>query len=486
MCGIVGIFTKCDYGQKASDIFALEKMHDEIKHRGNDEINSCMYPTLIIGHRRLSITNIEEKNNYFVSKKSWSVFLNGEIYNYKELGYKGTEKEVLEAGFYEHGIKFVEKLNGMFFIVAIKGDEVNLIRDRYGIKPCYYYETEDTIIFSSEIKPILSHPDYKFKVNTSAKNSWLTYNNTFTNDTLFDGIKQVPKATCLHLNTGAFYTYWEWKFTPTPMGYEEAKRVIRFLFHQSIKRQTPTEVKFGTCLSGGLDSNIINKCLGDVYTFSAGFTGGNDERSLAELSSKKHYEVVYNNVRHFKETINSLEDLRVGASWSNYGLYELASKFVKVLFDGAGGDELFGGYSWRYDMSKKYCDIINRTGKDHCLLDAGFSEFDDTIENRFKFDADHFLPAVLSVVDKLSMAHTIEVRLPFLDNDLVDFCLTLPNEYKENKKILRDAFRDVLHGAIIEQPKRGFSSPDWIPGDGNQANKWAVAAYNEWEKQFNK
>jgi asparagine synthase (glutamine-hydrolysing) len=221
-----------------------------------------------------------------------------------------------------------------------------------------------------------------------------------------------------------------------------------------------------------------------VYTFTAGFTEGNDERKLAELRGKKHYEVVYNQVRDMPETIFHLEDLRVGASWSNYGLYELASKYVKVLFDGAGADELFGGYSWRYDMTRDYYSIVDRTQQYNQREYFKTVYPVDTLENRFKFDADHFLPGVLTVVDKLSMAHTIEVRLPFLDNDLVDFALTLPNKFKRNKNILRDAFKDLLPKQIVYGKKQGFSSPDWFTGPGNQAHKWALAALTEWEKQF--
>jgi asparagine synthase (glutamine-hydrolysing) len=92
---------------------------------------------------------------------------------------------------------------------------------------------------------------------------------------------------------------------------------------------------------------------------------------------------------------------------------------------------------------------------------------------------------VLTVTDRLSMAHTIEMRVPFLDNDLVDFCLTLPNEYKENKKILKDAFPE-LPKEILEAKKQGFSSPDWFKGNGNKANRWATTALNTWKDIYDK
>lgn len=489
MCGIALVFYKKECSRVIGKrLKILHKMIDQIEHRGIDQISSTLSSSLDISFRRLAITN--RKRLITTSSEESDVYFNGEIYNYKELGYNGTEIEVLRQGFSDHGPDFVKLLNGMFFIVLKIKDQVFLLRDRYGIKPCYIYETDSLIIAASEIKSIMQHPEYKFEVNLNAKIHWFVFNNTISDETLFENVYRLQEGSYFHLNSGTKTKYWSWKFNPTKIDYETAVQKVRSLLMQAIKRQTPKEVEYGTCLSGGVDSNIINKCLGDVFTFSAGFSEGNDERNLAELSSKKHYEVYYNDARFVSETIYHLEDLRAGASWSNYGLYELASKYVKVLFDGAGGDELFGGYTWRYDMSKNYFDIIDRTKAPHTEeIRAIFnSNFNDTIENRFRFDAEHFLPAVLNAVDKLSMAHTIEVRLPFLDNDLVDFCLTLPNEFKENKKILKDAFIDLLHPKILSQPKMGFSSPDYFKTNapGNQALRWAAIAYTEWEKQFNK
>jgi asparagine synthase (glutamine-hydrolysing) len=490
MCGIVAIFNKKTFDVWEDELSwqALFNMHDKIKHRGIDEIQTMQHEKLKLIYNRLSITdrNIKSKNQ--LTSSNWNVFLNGEIYNYKELNYSGTEKQVIEQGLDNEGFDFIKKLNGMFFIIAFHGNNVYLIRDRYGIKPCYIYETKKEILIASEIKAITSHPDFEFNIDEDSKHDWLTYNNIFfSNNTLFNGVRQLHKGSIFHLNNGVSTLYWSWKFEPQEMDYEFAKNKICELIIQAVKRQIPQEVNYGTCLSAGIDSNIINKLLpNDIYTFTAGFKNTNDETELAKLSGKKHYEIIFDKVRDFEKTIYHLEDLRVGASWSNYGLYELASKYVKVLFDGAGSDELFGGYKWRYDMNKPYEHVLNRTGNFGGLTKILLNKFNDTIENRFGFDADYFLPGVLSVVDKLSMAHTIEVRLPFLDNDLVDFCLTLPNEFKENKKILKDAFADILPQEILDQPKRGFSSPDWIPGEGNQANKWAVAAFKEWEKQFKK
>jgi asparagine synthase (glutamine-hydrolysing) len=475
MCGII-----LSFGAK-SPSYVMHKMLNAIEHRGKDFVQIDEHDNCNVGFRQLSIT--ERGTRQPGKYKETTVYLNGEIYNYKELGYSGSECEVLAKGFYEQGPQFVKKLNGMFFIVLISRNSVYVFRDRYGIKPVYYWKNNNEIVVASEIKAILQHPDYKTSINESAENQWLAFNNVFTDETLFNKIRKVDKASAWELG-GEYFNFWKWDFSHSAkMSYEDAVYNTRLLLKQSIQRQTPTEVAAGTCLSGGIDSNIIAALSGDIYTFTAGFSEGNDETALARLGAKNHREIIYNTVRYFSETIRSLEDLRVGASWSNYGLYELASKYVKVLFDGAGADELFGGYPWRYDMSKQYTNaILNRTGYECPLPEC--ADAPDTLENRFKFDADHFLEGVLLVVDKLSMAHTIESRVPFLDNDLVDFALTIPNEWRKDKQILKDAFADVLHPDILKAKKRGFSSPDWIPGTGNQANKWANAALNEWKKIY--
>lgn len=475
MCGIV-----LSFGAKSS-AYVMHKMLNAIEHRGKDFAQIDKYEACAVGFRQLSITDRGTRQPG--KHNDTIVYLNGEIYNYKELGYSGTECDVIAKGFDCEGDNFVKKLNGMFFIVVMRGASVTIFRDRYGIKPVYWWSNEKELIIASEIKAILQHPNYIPSINESAKNQWLAFNNVFTDETLFEGVYKMPKG-CGWSLRGVPVPFWNWDFTSTiKMSYEDAVYNTRELVKQAVQRQTPSEVAAGACLSGGIDSNILVALSGDIYTFTAGFSEGNDETALARMGAKNHREIIYNHVRYFSETIRSLEDLRVGASWSNYGLYELASKYVKVLFDGAGADELFGGYGWRYDMSKQYNNaILNRTGFDWTLPEC--ADAPDTLENRFKFDADHFLEGVLLVVDKLSMAHTIEARVPFLDNDLVDFALTIPNQWRNDKQILKDAFADILPPAILSAPKRGFGSPDWIPGKGNQANKWAEAAINEWKKIY--
>ena len=328
---------------------------------------------------------------------------------------------------------------------------------------------------ASEIKALLAHPEVKTTPDEVAHHQWMAFNNVFDGRTMFEGIKVVPKATISRLckesiETKKLFssTYWRWDFSKTSyIPYEDAQEKLWHLLTTAVAKMIPKEVTYGTLLSGGIDSNVIAVLAASysesgIPAFTVGYEG-NDERMLAEKSlSEKltHYSVFYKDVCHMKKTIFHLEDLRVGASWSNYGMFQMASKFVKVLFDGTGSDELFMGYPWRYNMETPYYDIVNRTKVKHWFPETFFKEVykEDSFESRLKFDADFFLEAVLMVGDKLSMAHTLEVRYPFLDNDLVDFILTLPYEYRENKKILRETFASMLHPDVLNAPKQGFSS----------------------------
>ena len=479
MCGIL-----LQYSPKKQFAPNFRQMLDEMAHRGRDSVSITYHSTCKVGHRRLAITDIDTPPT--IAPNGWHITLNGEIYNYKDLGFTGTECEVLAQGFAKYGTNFVKMLNGMFVIVAVCGADVYVFRDRYGQKPFYYFETADGLILASEIKPLLKNPEYKFSVNEGARLQWLTFNNIFTDDTLFQGIRKMDKGTAWHLNSGKMTKFWEWNFAPQPMDYAEAVAEVRRLVVQAVERMTPKEVDFGSLLSGGVDSGIISNLLPDCPVFTCGYDGG-DERALAELTKKpKHYQIVFNRVTDFTDTVLHLEDLRVGASWSNYGIFELASKFCKVIFDGSGSDELFGGYEWRY-TEPNYWNVVNRTGieNDYCRRIFEQVFYNDTLEERFKFDAEYFLEAVLLVGDRLSMAHTVETRQPFLDNDLVDFALTLPNEFKQGKRILKDAFSDILPIEVRTAKKQGWSSPDWFDGKGNRARKWSETSLQKWLELFN-
>ena len=149
MCGIILEYYKppIDFRIESS----AKKMLTAIVHRGSDEIKIDAYSNFTIGYRRLAITDIKQVPIF----TEWEIYLNGEIYNYKELGFAGCELEVLSQGFNKYGVDFVKRLNGMFFIVAVFNDQIYCFRDRYGIKPAYHFENENVILVASEIKAII-------------------------------------------------------------------------------------------------------------------------------------------------------------------------------------------------------------------------------------------------------------------------------------------------------------------------------------------
>lgn len=476
MCGIILV-----YGNRAFSVseYPMEDGIESIKHRGNDQVVNDVYSSCSVGFVRMAVTDID--NTQPGRCGDWHVYLNGEIYNYKYLGYAGSECDVIAQGISEFGMGFVERLNGMFFIVAVNGDDVYVARDRYGIKPAYVYQDNDCTIIASEIKAILAYPYYKTRVNEVHAATWMCMQ-SYGLETLFAGINIFPPAHYQKMGD-APQRYWQWDFTPRYVGYNDAVKKVRLLVEDAIKRQRPDE-PFAVSLSGGIDSGIISKLIHPDFEYTVGYSGQDNEYNLSSLNSVSgdHKFIEYDCLTHVDETIIALEDLRAGASWPNYGMYKAASENVRIIIDGAGADELFGGYSWRYEAADYKRQVLNRTGISCAELDDMPDKW--SMKDKFTFDAEHFLPGVLSVADKLAMRFTMEVRVPFLDNELVDYAMRLPYEYKVNKRILRDAFADILHADVLSAKKKGFTSPEWIPGNGNQAAKWSIFSFEKWKQHY--
>jgi asparagine synthase (glutamine-hydrolysing) len=424
------------------------------------------------------------------------------------------------------------------------------VRDRYGIKPLYLWRTPHLVTFASEIKAFLAHPDFSVRVNQSALHEYFTFQNVFRSHTLFDGVEQVPPATILTFERAGEHqhTYWDYDFSRTePIGEREAIEELERLMGQAVQRQLVSDVPIGAYLSGGMDSATVvaltQPHVGRMQTFTAGFEMSRvdgieatfDERRAAELMANhcktEHYEQVINagDIRWaLPRVVWHLEDLRLGMSYPNYYIARLASKFVKVCLSGAGGDELFGGYPWRYyrvfrslnreDYLSNYYGFWQRltteedrrnmfhaaASDEHEMFDvfrsvysqAGtlcFETPEDHIANALYFECRTFLSGLLLVGDKLAMASGLEERFPFLDNALVDFAMRLPVRYKladlehmlaidedaVRKKLvaqdtfaggkicLRRAMSDILPRDVMERRKQGFSSPEasWYRGE---------------------
>lgn len=567
MCGLVGVFNF--NGENFSQAH-LRKMADSIAHRGPDAEGYYIENGIALAHRRLSILDTSPKGTQPMSSKNskWVIIFNGCIYNYlelkQELKSKGhefvssTDTEVICEGLSEYGSTFFERLNGMFAIAAwdTRNQSLYLSRDRYGVKPLYYWQNGNSIIFGSEIKAIIAHPEFKVEVDLSALNEYFTFQNLFSYRTLFKGVYMLPPANTVRLDANSkevkYHSWWDYDFSePTlSMDFEEAREETSRLFKQAVTRQMISDVPVGSYLSGGMDSgsitSIASQQVNRLSTFTCGFdmsqvTGveaNYDERRDAELMANyfktEHYEQVMNagDLRwSLPKLVYHLEDLRVGMSYPNYYISRLASKFVKVCLQGTGGDELFGGYPWRYyrifqsldqkDFFNNYYDFWQRLVPDndrsklftHDVISQidnreprqifervftfnpklKYNTPEEHIGNSLYFEIKTFLPGLLLVGDKLSMANGLEERFPFLDNDLVNFAQRVPvkhklgnleakiridendfrdkktlyKEYDDGKNVLRKAMLDFLPERIVNRKKQGFSAPDesWYRGE---------------------
>ncbi|OGJ87093.1 MAG: asparagine synthase (glutamine-hydrolyzing) [Candidatus Raymondbacteria bacterium RifOxyA12_full_50_37] len=567
MCGIAGIFNL--NGEPASSAL-LRKMTDSIAHRGPDSEGFFIDSFIGLGHRRLAIIDLSSAGHQpMVSQDGqYAIVYNGEVYNFQELkaelesmGFvfnSRTDTEVVLNAYIAWGEKALTRFNGMFAFAIWdkKKQELFLARDRYGIKPLYYTIQNNTFLFGSEIKAILTHPAYKTDLDREGLLEYMTFQNFFTDKTLFKGIRLFPAASFTRLQLGKsqlsdFTQYWDYDFSEPSEARDESEYLEELdrLFQQAVKRQLVSDVELGTYLSGGLDSGSITAlaALGLPYikTFTCGFDlhsvsgleSSFDEREKAEYMSylfkTEHYELVLKSgdmQRCLPKLVWHLEEPRVGQSYPNFYVSQLASKFVKVILTGTGGDELFGGYPWRYyravvnddfeDYVDKYYDFWQRLIPNAVIqrvfkpvwrdvnkvwtLDIFRDVFkkhayrltrpEDYVQHSLYFEAKTFLHGLLIVEDKLSMAYGLETRVPFLDNDLVDFAMKLPAKFKlgnlqevvrfnenepgnktskylsktnDGKILLRKMMSKYIPKKVTEYVKQGFSAPDasWFKGE---------------------
>ena len=573
MCGIAGIVNL--RGVQA-DATILTRMTEALVHRGPDGEGHHVAGPVGLGHRRLAVIDLTSaaRQPMLNEQGDAAITYNGEIYNFRELrdeletlGHRfksRTDSEVALHAYEEWGPSCVERFNGMFALAIYDGrprdgavshvlPRVFLARDRYGIKPLYYCWTAKEFLFASEIKALLQHPAVSAQVCPEALSEYFTFQNIFSDLTLFDSIRLLPPACTLMLDPSRLdaarpVRYWDYEFRKDRFdgSYEEASEHVFHLFERAVERQLVSDVPVGSYLSGGIDSGSITavaaRHMPRMHTFTGGFdlssaSGlelGADERAASELMANRykteHYEVVLHagDMEHvLPELIWHQEDLRVGQCYPNYYVARLASHFVKVVLSGSGGDELFAGYPWRYyrgfqsGEAKCYYDayydywqrlvpdkdrpsffnertwagVRNHDPRDEFRnVFQGYAHpvqtIDDVIDASLYFEAKTFLHGLFVMEDKLSMAHSLETRVPFMDNDLVDFVLQLPPNFKlhdlhrapeidedevykrrqaglDGKKILRRAMKPLIPEEILKRRKQGFSAPDasWFAGE---------------------
>ena len=566
MCGIAGVYNA--NGEPVPSGL-LKRMTDVIAHRGPDGEGQYVEGPVGLGHRRLAIIDLSPAGHQPMSNEAGDVIItyNGEVYNFQQLrvelealGYRfhsRTDTEVIVHAYERWGEACLDRLNGMFaFAIWDRGRRrLFLARDRYGVKPLYWYFRGGVFAFASEIKAILAHPKVSRDLCHEALNEYFTFQNVFSDVTLFEGVRLLPPGCALTLELDGesrpeLRRYWDYPAAePADLTEEESAGRVRELFVQAVTRQLVSDVPVGAYLSGGMDSGSITSVAAHHLTRLTTFTGGFDlssasglelgfdERRSAEVMANhfktEHYEVVMHAGDMewvLPDLIWHLEDLRVGQCYPNYYVARLAGKFVKVVLSGTGGDELFGGYPWRYyrgmdsagreDYFRNYYQFWQRLvpdeDKPRLFSDetrrrtGGASAFEvfrgvfrdwpgelrsreDYINASLYFELKTFLHGLLVVEDKVSMAHSLETRVPFLDNDLVEFAARVPighkllnlgraprvdenaagkrliyeAESRDGKAVLRRAMGRLLPPEIAQRTKQGFSAPDasWFRGE---------------------
>jgi asparagine synthase (glutamine-hydrolysing) len=568
MCGIAGIYNL--NGEPVSPVL-LRRMTDAIAHRGPDGEGDWIEGNVGLGHRRLAIIDLSPAGQQpmISADHRYVLSYNGEIYNFGELraeleaaGYwfrSKTDSEVVLYSLALWGTKALLRFNGMFALALWDRKEriLLLARDRYGIKPLYYSRQGNAFAFGSEQKAITAQPDFQRRLNKKALLEYFTFQNIFTDQTLLQDIYLLPAGHFAILKSVTaqpqleLTAYWDYRFREPdhPARRIEYLEELDRLFRQAVTRQLVSDVELGAYLSGGMDSGSITAIAAQTFpylkTFTCGFDLSSasgielafDERAKAEAMSARfkteHYEMVLkagDMERCLPKLAWHLEEPRVGQSYPNFYAAQLASKFVKVVLSGGGGDELFGGYPWRYyrtascqnfehfiDQYYLYWQrLVNNTQikllfapvwpevegvwtrdifRDvFATHDNALDRPEDYINHSLYLEAKTFLHGLFIVEDKLSMAHSLESRVPFMDNDLVDFAMQCPVSLKLNnlaevlrineneplrkkdlyfqktndgKQILRDMMSRYIPEDITKAEKQGFSSPDasWFKGE---------------------
>lgn len=432
MCGILAAFGDV---YKISDT-EFEGLLNKLEHRGPDETGMLHGENYFLGHKRLSIIDIATGRQPLESINStYKLICNGEIYNYKELKKKSnnykfstkSDSEVIIPLYQKSGADLVNQLQGMFsFVLSGPRKRIFTARDPIGIKPLYYGIKGKRIYFSSEIKSIIN---------------------------CVDKIYEFPKGTYFDSKEG-FKPYYKLpKITNFISNLDVAIEKIRKTLKESVKKRLVSDVPIGVFLSGGLDSSIIAKLmkeeLNELHSFSVGFEGSPDieaARKVAKHIGTIHHEHIYSKedvLEILPEVIYYLESYDAALVRSAIPCFlvsKLASKYVKVVLSGEGADELFAGYSY-------------------------FSKYDDP-EALYKetvriLDGLHNLN--LQRVDRMTMAHALEARVPFLDINFIETVLSidprlkLHSEHDVEKWLLRKAFEENLPREIIWRDKMEFA-----------------------------
>ena len=509
MCGIVGFTNNIDDSNRV-----IGEMMDRIRHRGPDAEGKYVDEDIALGHRRLSIIDISSSGDQPIFNEDGSkvIIFNGEIYNYREIREKliaaghtfrtNTDTEVLIHGYEEYGEKLLNMLRGMFAFVIWDKNRRELFgaRDFFGIKPMYYAIMGRTLMFGSEIKSFLAHPEFRKELNTAALENYLTFQYSPTKETFFKNVYKLLPAHYFIYKDGkmSIKRYWDVNFRPDGKPeLDEWVQRISDTFHDSVRAHKIADVEVGSFLSSGVDSSYVAAVADVDKTFTVGF--GNDEK-YNEIGWAKNFSKAVNientsKVISPEEYWGSLEKIQYHmdeplADPSAVALYfvcNIASEKLKVVLSGEGADEIFGGYNVYSDPDGTLYDKLPRglrraVGSIAEKLPAKrgvnfFVRKGKDVEERFIGNAYMFTPAerkallkeetgapspmtitmpyyrrvsgmddvtkmqyldlhmwmagdILLKADKMSMANSLELRVPFLDKEVMALAEQIPTKYR--------------------------------------------------------
>ncbi|RQO65701.1 asparagine synthase (glutamine-hydrolyzing) [Pedobacter sp. KBW01] len=384
MCGISGIL---NFNQQEVDKNLITNINNMLSHRGPDSGDVAIIGNVALGHRRLSIIDLSESANQpMVANDNFTIVFNGEIYNFQEIREKliannitfntNSDTEVVLKSFIVYGTDAFKLYNGMFALAIYNHSSKELViaRDQFGIKPLYYFLNKDVLVFASEMKSILSYPGLEFTLNKQALVEYFWFENALGDNTFYNEINEIKPGTFVKVNADDFKveTYFDInQIKEIEITEEKAAEKIKELFEASVKRHLISDVPVGVFLSGGVDSSAITAFAskhyqGKLKTFSVAF---DFDKGVNELNLAKEVAEKYNTDHHEikitgADLVEVLEELVIAhdepfGDAADIPLYLLTKKLkgtIKVVLQGDGGDEFFGGYS-RYltiTNSKKY------------------------------------------------------------------------------------------------------------------------------------
>ena len=523
MCGICG---EIRFDTQSPDVEAIRRMMAKLERRGPDSGGEYVNGPVGLGHRRLSIIDLSARSNQPMvdEKLNLAIVFNGTIYNYphlrEELIKKGYEffssgdTEVIIKAYAEWGEQCVQHLHGMFaFAIWDKAkSRLFLARDRMGIKPLYYSQTESGFRFASNMQALLAAGGVDKSIDPMGLHHQFTLHAVIPAPrTILKGVRKLAPAHTMSIDAKGnteIKRYWNL----------EAKRPAQFkheiewldAIHTALKkaverRKVIADVPVGVLLSGGLDSSLLVALLAeagvrDLRTFSIGFEDIGEERGsefeysdqVVERFQTQHRKIHISNSQvlpRLPEAVANMAEPMVGQdAVAFYLLAEQVSKEVKVVQSGQGADEVFGGYFWYPLMQEASGTDLERFSQYY--FDRPHDEYLQTVTDAFHGEdytsqwverelaqpnGDTFMDRVLRLdvtalivddpvkrVDNMTMAWGLEARVPFLDHELVELAAQMPPELKlksGGKHPLKVIARGLLPDAVIDRPKGYFPMP---------------------------